>query len=168
VSAIVALCAKPLIHCIRGALHASHGTLSMQPHVEVYIVLYCRTTESSPCVNSLAQINIVRIAYRTETGERVWGIWWTCKKRKVCVRIVASGRKWSLPTPMGNGRDVMYVSMYCLHKIAYFEFYVKMRNGKFKTLNSYDSITLALTHLIKVGDFSNLSLFFLFCPWNNL
>jgi hypothetical protein len=28
----------------------------------------------------------------------------------VCVRIVASGRKWYLPTPKGNGRDViMYV-----------------------------------------------------------
>jgi hypothetical protein len=27
-----------------------------------------------------------------KTGERVWGIWWQCKKRKVCVRILASGR----------------------------------------------------------------------------
>jgi hypothetical protein len=43
---------------------------------------------------------------------RVWRTWWQWKKRKVCVKIVASGRKWSLPTPKANGRDVMYVCMY--------------------------------------------------------
>jgi hypothetical protein len=48
---------------------------------------------------------------KSTRNRRVWGIWWKCKKQKVCVRIVASGRKWSLPNPMGNGRDVMYVCM---------------------------------------------------------
>jgi hypothetical protein len=45
------------------------------------------------------------VGYWYERG--VWGIWW--QKRMVCVRIVASGTKWSLPTPKGNGRDVMFV-----------------------------------------------------------
>jgi hypothetical protein len=35
----------------------------------------------------------------------------------VCVRIVGSGRKSSLPTPKGNGRDVMYVCMNVLSSI---------------------------------------------------
>jgi hypothetical protein len=36
----------------------------------------------------------------------------TVKKRKVFVRIVASGRKEPLPTLKGKGRDVMYVIIY--------------------------------------------------------
>jgi hypothetical protein len=40
----------------------------------------------------------------------------------VCVRIAASGRKWSLPTPMGNGRDVMYVCIRPTFLIANLKF----------------------------------------------
>jgi hypothetical protein len=38
-------------------------------------------------------------------------------RSEIFVRIVAGGRKWSLPTPKGNGRDVMYVCMYLLIKL---------------------------------------------------
>jgi hypothetical protein len=52
-----------------------------------------------------------------ETGKHEWGIWRQWKKWKICVRIVASGRKSSLPTPKGNG---MMFCMYFLGAVIMF------------------------------------------------
>jgi hypothetical protein len=52
------------------------------------------------------------LEYLPETRERVWGFWWKQKKRKACLRIVINGRKWSLPIPMGNGRNVIILCFF--------------------------------------------------------